>query len=136
MILLDTNVISAIMNRQPAVLDWAQSVEPSQFHLCATSIVEIEFGLQRLPEGKRRAALSGQWLKVLERWASRTFVIDLQVARVTGTVMAARERAGTPISIADAQIAGVALTHRAALATRNVRDFQGLGLTIVDPWAA
>ena len=68
--------------------------------------------------------------------ADRTLVFDTAAADRFGEIAARRRRMGRPISTADAQIAAIALVHRAAVATRNIRDFEGVGLRLVDPWAA
>jgi toxin FitB len=135
-ILLDTNVISGIMSGDPVVMTWVEGCSIGEFRISTTSITEVEFGIRRLNVGRHRGVLEDQWTEAVQRWAVQTLFIDTDTARLIGAVMAQREHQGRPISVPDAQIAGTALKQDAALATRNVRDFEGLGLTLIDPWAA
>ena len=136
MILLDTNVVSAIAAEDHTALAWARDASDHTFWLSATSVMEIESGLHRLPEGRRRDVLRGSLEALLEVWRARIVPIDENVARLAGAAFASRMNAGHPIGVPDAQIAASALAVGAALATRNTRDFTGLGLALVDPWAA
>lgn len=118
------------------VLNWLADQDQQSMRVSAVSVMEIEFGLRRLPEGRRRAELDELTEALMHSWASRIVVIDEVIARVAGSALAQRESVGRPLGAVDAQIAASALVLGATLATRNTRDFMGLGLELVDPWAA
>ena len=137
MIILDTNVVSELMRPagDPRVLTWMRETSDVDLATTAITVAEIEYGLARLPDGSRadalRTAAAGLW----ESFATTILPFDVAAARNYGVLMAARERAGRPASAFDAQIAAIAKVHRAKVATRNVADFQGMGLKLIDPWA-
>ena len=135
MIVLDTNVISELMRAtpEPRVLRWLDAQPPDAVAVTAITVAEILYGIARLPKGARRASL--------ESAAGQTFDEDLMVlpfddaAAVDYAAIASlQESRGRKIAIADAMIAATCLAVGATLATRNVRDFSGLGLDVVDPW--
>lgn len=96
---------------------------------------ELLFGLARLPEGARKQQLTRTLsLMLSEDFQDRVLAYDLEAAVVYADLVAHRESQGRPISLADAQIASICLTHQASLATRNTKDFEGLGLTLINPW--
>ncbi|RBY77754.1 VapC toxin family PIN domain ribonuclease [Geodermatophilus sp. TF02-6] len=137
MIVLDTNVISELVRPRPAarVTEWLDVPLVREVHVSAVTVAEIEYGLARLPDGRRRRELRTRVDRLLDRYFPRRVLpFDSAAAQRYGTVMASRERLGRPIEIADAQIAAICLHHDAALATRNTRDFEDLGLTLIDPW--
>ncbi|MBF0166460.1 MAG: type II toxin-antitoxin system VapC family toxin [Alphaproteobacteria bacterium] len=139
MILLDTNVLSELMRPKPeaAVLHWlAQQSAQSVF---TTSITEAEilFGLALLPQGVRRDALTkASQALFAEDFADRVLSFDRAAAQEFADIAAARRQAGRPIAHADAQIAAIARSHKAILATRNLSDFEQCRIEVVDPWAA
>jgi predicted nucleic acid-binding protein len=138
-ILLDTNVISAVMAPVPnaAVVGWLDRRPTASLYLCAVTIAEIGYGLHALPEGRRRRSLEHRFARfVAEGFAGRILPFDERAAGLYGETMAVRRRAGRPMSILDGQIAAIARAHRFALATRNVRDFEATGLEVVDPFEA
>jgi len=137
MILLDTNVVSAVMARAPdaAVVAWLDRQETLALFLSAVTVAEIRYGLQVLPEGRRRSSLEDRFAKFLaEGFSGRILPFDAEAAQHYGEIMAARRGAGRPMSILDGQIAAIARAHRLAVATRNVRDFELCGLEVVDPF--
>jgi predicted nucleic acid-binding protein len=137
MILLDTNVISELMRLAPdrAVERWLKSQPASSMFLSAITEAELRLGLALLPEGKRRSALSdGLEAMFAEEFREQIIPFDSAAAVVYAQVVVERRRAGRPISEADAQIAATAKSRGAAVATRNVLDFEGCGVEIINPW--
>jgi predicted nucleic acid-binding protein len=137
MIVIDTNVVSELMRPAPAraVLSWFGGQDPSSLYLSAVSEAELRRGVAILPEGRRRDALRGAIdAMVAEDFAGRVLPFDGAAAVAFATVFAERQKAGRPISFPDCQIAATARAHGAAVATRNVSDFEGCGVTIVNPW--
>jgi predicted nucleic acid-binding protein len=135
-IVLDTNVLSELMRKAaaPKVLDWAGSqVSASLFTTCVSE-AEIFYGLALLPKGKRRLALEGAAGGLFEDFGGRVLPFDSDAARLFAELAAARKRKGRPISTADAQIAAIVRSRGGRLATRNVDDFEGCGIDLVDPW--
>lgn len=139
MILLDTNVVSAVMKPVPerAVVDWLNGEESSGLYFSAVSLAEIHFGLRMLPEGRRRRDLEDRLQRFIARGFERRMLsFDEKAASLYGELMAHRRAIGRPISSLDGQIAAIARTHRFAVATGNVRDFEECGLRIVNPFLA
>jgi predicted nucleic acid-binding protein len=101
----------------------------------APSLAELRFAVARLPEGKRRTALREAIDQLIsDDLGGLVLPFDTACADAYGLIVAARERTGRPIGVTDAQIAAICGVHAAVLATRNVRDFVGTGIDIVDPW--
>lgn len=136
MIVLDTNVISEVLARSPnrKVMSWLHIVEVSMLHLTAVTVAEIRFGIALLSEGARRTALAAAWSSLATAWGDRILALGAREAEVAGAVLSTRRVQGKPVGLADALIAAVCLTRDCPLATRNTRDFTGLGLRLVDPW--
>ncbi len=137
MIIADTNVVSEFMRDSPdrAVLAWAQGLGPADLTICVVTVEEIERGLGRLPAGRRRADLEQRWRRLVDTFAEAVAVYDLPAARQTAEILVTAEASGRPMSLADAQIAGICLAGRYELATRNISDFSATpGLTIVNPF--
>lgn len=137
MIVLDTNVISEMLKPAPNafVEAWLAAQPPPSVFITAITQAEIIYGLRLLPAGKRRAALEAAILPIFtEDFEGRVLPFDPQAADAYATIAVARRQAGRPISQFDAQIAAIALSRGAAIATRNGPDFEGIGLTILDPW--
>lgn len=103
--------------------------------IAAPALAELRFGVARLPEGKRRTAL-GEAIDqlVADDLGGLVLAFDTECADAYGLIVAARERVGHPIGIADAQIAAICAVHSAVLTTRNVKEFLNTGIEIVDPW--
>jgi toxin FitB len=137
MILIDTNVVSELMRPVPTsqVLDWFAGQEASGLFLSAVSEAELRAGAAYLPAGRRRdglvAALDAM---VVEDFAGRVLAFDSAAAKTYAVIAAARRAAGQPIAEADCQIAATARAAGAAVATRNVADFLGCGVEIINPW--
>jgi len=134
-IVLDTNIVSELAKPMPnaTVVAWVDT--QVELAIAATALAELRFGVARLPEGKRKTALSEAIDQfVADDLDGLVLPFDAGCAEAYGLIVAARERAGRPIGIADAQIAAICAVHDAVLATRNLRDFQGAGIELVDPW--
>ena len=138
MILLDTNVVSALMRREPdpIVMEWLDSQPAESVWTTSITIFEVRFGLELLVAGRRRRFLEEAFAKALEEdFENRVLPFDLAAAQAAGRLAAERRRAGRTVEIRDIQIAGIAAARKATLATRNLRHFEGLGLSLVDPWS-
>jgi len=138
MIVLDTNVLSALMRQRPeqAAVEWLDRQPCTSVWTTSITILEIRFGLQTLPLGKRRSYLIDTFEKViLEMLGQRIAAFDHAAADEAAAVMASRRKRGRPGDLRDTMIAGIVLAHGATLATRNVQHFSDLSLDIVNPWA-
>jgi predicted nucleic acid-binding protein len=137
-ILLDTNVLSELMRAQPApeVLAWFVRQKDRTFCITAITHAEILLGIALLPTGRRRDTLANAAEKILAgNFAGQTLVFDEYSAREYADIVATRTRSGRIISTEDAQIAAIARAQALPLATRNVKDFEGIvGLTVINPW--
>jgi hypothetical protein len=137
-ILLDTNVLSALMQTRPdpVVVAWLDAEAPESIWTTAVSVVEIRFGIQLLPPSRRRNALEEAFVTMLrDDLSGRIAAFDSAAADEAAALAARRQRRGRPVDLRDTQIAGIALARRASLATRNVRHFDGLNVNVVNPWA-
>ena len=139
MIVLDTNVVSALMQREPdrAVIEWLDSVPAESVWTTAITVFEVRFGLALLAASSRRRQLEDAFIRALEEdLESRSLPFDNSAAQVAGVMAAKRRRAGRPVEIRDTLIAGIVAARKATLATRNTKHFAGIDLSLVDPWAA
>ncbi len=137
MILLDTNVLSEAMRLQPStrVMRWLDSQRSDNLLVSSISVAEILFGIARMPDGKRKQALHDAALALFtEDFTGRVLAFDGEAACHYAEQVAERERKGQPIAMADAQIAAICRSHAITLATRNTKDFVGLGIELIDPW--
>ena len=137
MILLDTNVLSALMRSEPetAVVDWLDTQPSESIWTTSVTVFEIRTGLELLTPSRRRRRLEDAFDRVLnEDLDLRVLAFDVVAADTAGAVVARRQRVGKPVEIRDAQIAGIALARKATVATRNIRHFRNLGVRLVDPW--
>ena len=137
MIVLDTNVLSALMRTKPeaVVVEWLDRQPADSVWLTSITVFEGRFGLALLPKGRRRSSLERAFDRVLtEDLSSRVLAFD-EMAAVTAAQLAAdRQRAGRIVDLRDTLIAGIAQARRATIATRNTRHFEGLDVPVVDPW--
>ena len=137
MIILDTNVLSELMRPSPSLKVVGWIAKHSGPELFTTSITEAEifYGIELLTKGKRREELlAAADAMFAEDFAGRIFGFESDTARAFSKIAAQRRTLGRPISHADAQIAAIAQTRKAKLATRNIADFEGCGIDVVDPW--
>jgi predicted nucleic acid-binding protein len=133
--LLDTNVLSEIQKPNPEarVNTFIENLDEENIFISAISIGEIVFGIEKLPEGKKRNDLS-LWLyrQILGLFESRIIPLESEVTQEWGRI---RARAGRTIPGIDALIAATALTHHCTLVTRNAKDFKDIGgLNVLNPW--
>jgi hypothetical protein len=138
-IVLDTNVISELMKPAPAgsVLRWMAEHPATGLYTTSVTQAEILHGIMLLPAGKRRNALEAAAEAMFnEDFGGRILPFGPDAARPYAQIAAQRRRAGRPISQFDAQIAAVARSAGAAIATRNVTDYEGCGVKVLDPWEA
>ena len=139
MIILDTNVLSALMRRMPDkdVIAWLDEQPRSSIWTTSVTILEVRFGLQTMPAGKRRAALMGAFETVLaDMIGQRIAPFDTAAAQHAGDLMAVRYKQGRPRELRDTMIAGIVLACHATLATRNTSHFEDLSVPVVNPWAS
>jgi len=137
MIILDTNVVSEMMEPSPApsVKVWLNAKDGFQFYMTTITIAEIAYGIHKLPLGKRRSFIESTFEeKVLNMFDDRVFSFDKPAARLYGEIMNKRKKIGRPMGTLDAQIAAIALANDASLATRNTRDFEHCGLNLINPF--
>jgi predicted nucleic acid-binding protein len=139
MIVLDSNVVSEFMLPRPddRVVRWLDRQPSSSLWTSSVTIFEIRFGLETMPAGKRQAALAASF----ERWLDevvqqRIAVYDETAARAAASLAAEREKAGRPSELRDTMIAGIVIASRATLATRNVKHFDDIARSVVNPWEA
>jgi predicted nucleic acid-binding protein len=137
MTILDTNVLSEIMKPRPAtkVVDWMAAQPAASLYTTSITQAEILHGLMLLPPGRRRSALEAAATSMFaEDFGGRILGFGSDAAPTYAQIASDRRRGGRPISHFDAQIAAIARFMGAAIATRNTADFDGCGVTIVDPW--
>ena len=138
MIVLDTNVLAEFMTSPPsdAVVDWLNAQDSISLYITSISIAEICYGLQAMPEGKRRLLLEDRFEQFIAMaFASRILNFDEACARVYGEIRAYRKKIGRPLSDFDGQIAAIARTHGFSLATRNVKDFEHCLVELINPFS-
>jgi predicted nucleic acid-binding protein len=136
-IIIDTNVISELMRAKPdpAILGWFRHRPLAELATTAINLAEIRHGLARLPFGRRRRELEATFNSLAARgFADRVFDFDSAAAEVFGDLVVARERAGRRLEGFDGLIAAIARSRGLPIATRNVDDFQGCGIVMINPW--
>lgn len=138
MIVVDTNVVSELMRAAPArkVLSWFSKHPAARLYVTTITVAEVLTGIALLPRGRRRDALEEAAGKMFEEdFAGRCLPFDLLSASHYAAIVASRQRAGRPVATMDAQLAAIARSRGGALATRNVGDFEGCDVELMDPWA-
>jgi len=138
MIILDTNVVSALMRNspEPDVARWLDRQPPSSIWTTSITILEIQVGLRIMPAGKKRTFLSEGFEGLLNRLQHRIAVFGEESARLAADLTAARQKKGRVGELRDTMIAGIVLAHHASLATRNTAHFSDISATVVNPWTA
>ena len=137
MIILDTNILSELMRPapDPVLTAWFAGQDDQDAHTTVITLAELAYGLERLPDGRRRESLLLSYAEVFETFDDKVLDFDRGAAVHYGALVAACERVGRPMGTLDAQIASIALARRSPLATRNVKHFRETGVTIINPWA-
>ena len=135
-VLLDTNVLSELEGRlySERLVTWLNGYRPDELLISTISIAEIQYGLSRLPDGRRRDGLIESYLRIEQAFAGRIVAFTVDAAHRYGKLRAEQERRGRRMETKDAMIAAICLSHGATLATRNIKDFEGLYLKLVNPF--
>jgi predicted nucleic acid-binding protein len=138
MIVLDTNVLSALMRQvpDPKAVTWLDRQARSSVWTTSITILEIRFGLQIMATGKRRSLLLKALEELLDQLGHRIAPFDEEAADQAADLMALRQRKGRMVELRDTMIAGIVLARHATLATRNSIHFDDLSLPLINPWAA
>jgi predicted nucleic acid-binding protein len=136
-VVLDTNVVSALMrdDPDPAVIACLDSLPRASIWTTAITTFEIRFGIALLPPSRRRSHLEQEFARVLEEDLERRVLAFDDAAAIEAAALAAAFRgAGRTVEVQDVQIAGIVRSRRASLATRNLRHFRDAGVAVIDPW--
>jgi len=135
-IIVDTNVASELMRPSPApaVRNWVQARATRELYTTAITLAEIRYGIERLPDGRRKELLRITAEDLFAAFADQILPFDAAAAAHYASIVTCRESAGLPIEGFDAQIASICRAHAAALATRNVKDFRDTEIDLIDPW--
>lgn len=137
MIVLDTNVVSELLRPAPTsrVADWYISQAAPEAYISAVTEAELRYGVEIMPAGRRRADLESTIERLLEReFIGRILPFDTAAAKAYATIAAERRAAGRPIQPADCQIAAIARSQGASVATRDRGGFEGTGVDLINPW--
>jgi len=137
MIIIDTNIVSEMMKASPEtlVLNWFNNQKTSSLYLTTITIAEIRYGIRALPYGKRSQLLAEGFNTLIEiAFENRILNFDETAAYQYGEVMGKRKEMGRPLDSLDGQIIAIAKTNICAVATRNTRDFEHCGLTLINPF--
>ena len=138
MIILDTNVLAALMRTRPdpSVRAWADALNRSTIYSTSITIYEISFGIGRLPAGQKKQRLLASWgMTYSEFLDGRILPVDEAAGMCASRLRIEALAAGNNCDICDILIAGIAVSRRAAVATRNIRHYENLPLELIDPWA-
>ena len=136
--IIDTNIFSEYLKERPneSVIAWMNSVPTEEQFTTAVCVGEVRKGLVRMTDGRRRRSMEETANRLFfDVFAGRILPFDFQSAELFGEIFEARRRSGGSHSVEDCMIAAIAKAHGMAVATRNVRDFEGTGVDVIDPWA-
>ncbi|GAC1438273.1 MAG: type II toxin-antitoxin system VapC family toxin [Terriglobales bacterium] len=138
MIIIDTDVLSALMRQRPDqnAIVWLDQQPRTSIWTTAVTIIEVRIGLQIMPVGKRRSLLTQAFDVVLDKIGHRVAPFDTAAAQLAGDLMASRHKKGRPGELRDTMIAGIVLARHATLATRNTTHFDDLSVPVINPWVA
>jgi predicted nucleic acid-binding protein len=139
MLLLDTNLVSELMRSRPDphVLAWVAAQPLAEMAIATITVMEIRFGIALLPQGKRRADLDTRFRQLLaQAFAGRVLAFDQPAADACAELRAQRRQMGNPMTVQDGMMAAIGRVHGAPVVTRDVRGFEGCGLSLINPWQA
>ena len=136
MIILDTNVLSALMRPAPdeRVVAWLDRQPRTSIWTTSVTVLEVRYGLQIMAAGKRRSLLLEAFDALLDKLGRRIAPFDAEAAQQAGDLMASRHKKGRPGDLRDTMIAGIVLARHATLATRNTAHFEDAEVPLVNPW--
>lgn len=137
MVVLDTNIVSELMRRtpDPTVEAWVAGYAVADLFFSAVGEAELRYGAAIMPAGRRRETLVSDIEAMLHAsFENRILPFDSAAARAYAEIAAARRAIGRPVSHPDSQIAAIAHSRGMAVATRNIRDFEGMGIVLINPW--
>ncbi len=132
--LVDTNVVSELTKRPPDELVVAFLTEQDDLWLSTIVLYELEFGVNLLPRGPRRNRIAATLSRFVAEYEDRILPVNRQVAEEAVKLREQSHRSGRDLRLGDALIAGTATAHNLTVATRNIKDFQGLDIDIINPW--
>ena len=135
-ILLDTCAISELRKPKPsaAFLEWFENCNDHLLYLSSITLGELRFGIDLLPDGRRKNDLLTWHAELCLSYNGHIIAPSQEICELWGTMRATRKKLGHPLSMADGLIAATALNASMVLVTRNIKDFQGLGLELLNPW--
>jgi len=139
MILLDTNIFSALMQGQPdkRVIEWLDGINPELLWTTSITVFEIQYGIELLATGKKKEQLHQAFDALLRQdFSSRVIEFELNAALIAGELSASRKLSGYNTDFRDIQIAGIASFHGAAIATRNGNDFADMAIELINPYCS
>lgn len=136
MIILDTNVVSELIKETPnqAVIHWLSRQSVADLGLTTIVAAELFYGVNVLPEGKRKTKLHHQLQNFIALFEGRMFNFDLAASHTYAQIMANARKKGLAIQKADGYIASVAKTHDFTIATRDISPFLSAGVKVINPW--
>jgi toxin FitB len=135
-IILDTNVISALMHPVPDgnVVAWLDQQPATSIWTTSVTILEVRFGLEIMAAGRKKSLLAQAFKALLDEMGHQVAAFDVAAAERSAELMAARKRTGRPGDLRGTMIAGIVLARHATLATRNTSHFEDLSVPVVSPW--
>ena len=135
-ILLDTCAISELRKPSPSpeFLEWFTGCNERLLHLSGITLGELKFGIDQIDDGKRKNDLLTWYAELCLSYTGHIIIPSQEVYELWGTLRAKRRRSGNPLAMADGLIAATALHHSMAIVTRNTKDFQDLGVELINPW--
>jgi toxin FitB len=137
MIILDTNFISeaAKLDMDAGVRRWLGVQSMSNLHATAVSVAEVSFGVERMPEGRRKDIVRDDMRMIFDRYfPNRILPFDEKAGLAYGLIVAKARAEGFSISMPDGQIAAIARVHGSTVATRDTSPFQAAGILVINPW--
>jgi predicted nucleic acid-binding protein len=135
--ILDTNILREmyVSNPNEKFKSWFTKQDKEDFHITTFNVAEIRYGIEKLPQSKKRQDIES-WLDdiLLPNFNGRILTFDLKSAQAWGVMAAQNTKTGRPRPHMDSLLASIALAHDMVLVTRNIKDFSGLGIELVNPF--